>query len=73
MSACNYCTLRGIKARNKGKQVRVLYDATWGMGGCNVYVFPKGLKIANTLNEDDPQKKKYRVAWFQELPEKCVC
>jgi hypothetical protein len=37
MTPCNFCTLRRIKARNKGKKVE-LQSALGSLGGYDVYI-----------------------------------
>ena len=75
MSDCNYCSLQRIKrdARKDGLTVTVLRDAAWGMGGQNVYVHPKGVKIAKLPGGEDGERAKYRQSWFMELPDGCRC
>lgn len=38
MSECNFCSLRKIKARNKGKEIELKPDLVYKLGGYNVYV-----------------------------------
>jgi hypothetical protein len=75
LTTCNYCNLRSIRrhAKEQGLKVTVLNDARWGMGGCNVYVHPKSIKIREFRGGEDGARAKYRRAWFAELPERCCC
>jgi len=75
MANCNYCDLRIIKrnAKASGKSVTVLEDATWGLGGKNVYVHPPSVKIEDLPGGEDGERKQYRVAWFMSIPVQCVC
>jgi len=72
---CNWCLLRLIKRRAKAenKKVTILCDANWGLGGVNVYVYPKNVDIRKMKDGEDGAKKKYRTAWFQELSQSCCC
>jgi len=75
LTSCNYCSLQRIKARAKSenKKVTVLADSTWGLGGLNVYVHPKGIKIKDLIGGEDGERKKYRVSWFMALGNHCEC
>jgi hypothetical protein len=75
LTPCNYCNLNRIKRRAKenGMKVTVLNDARWGMGGSNVYVHPKGLKIEKLGGAEDGPREKYRVSWMMEIPSRCEC
>lgn len=75
MSICNYCILQSIKkqAKLKGYKVTILYDAKWGLGGVNVYVHPKSIKISDLSGGEDGERKQYRKAWMMEIPVYCCC
>lgn len=72
---CNYCDLVAIKsrARKEDKQVTVLADAEWGMGGMNIYLHSKDINIKNLPGGEDGDRGKYRVMWCKELPDQCAC
>lgn len=74
MSGCCYCSLQSIKRRAKeeGKEVTVVYNARWGMGGANVYVHPKGVNLEGVV-EDSPECKKYWVSWMMKITDRCAC
>jgi hypothetical protein len=81
MSNCNFCTLRTIKASAKKKHLKVTTQRGWH-NGIDVFVHPRDIKILPTASvfdhmdvgdEDDPQRKRYFVAWLMEVPDKCMC
>jgi hypothetical protein len=75
VTLCNYCSLKFIKNRAKrdGLKVTILRDATWGMGGVNVYVHPENVDIKALAGGEDGERSKYREAWFMELSKDCAC
>ena len=75
LTSCNYCNLNRIRrnAKAKGMNVTILSDACWGMGGENVYVHPKEIKIAKLPGGEDGLRSKYFVSWMQEIPHQCCC
>jgi hypothetical protein len=75
LTSCNYCNLERIKrdAWAKKQKVTVLADARWGMGGCNVYVHPKTVKIHKLEGGEDGPRKKYFVAWMMQITTHCAC
>ena len=71
LTSCNYCNLRGIKSRTlKGEKITILSDATWGMGGVNVYRHPRSVKIQKLSYK---ARQKYFVSWFMQLTTHCCC
>ena len=59
LTPCNYCTLEGIKRRNKGKKVKLRpakKEDKYFLGGYDVYI--------------DGEKS---GAWFMEVSDRCVC
>lgn len=72
---CNYCTLRKIKqdAKEKGTKVTILDDAKWGMGGFNIYVHNRKLKISDIPGGEDGDRAQYRAAWMMSIPKHCEC
>ena len=76
LTSCNYCNLKRIRAdhRGTGARIYVRYNAKWGLGGCNVYVIPKGIKAPKGgIKDDTPFHNEYSVSWFMELTNRCVC
>ena len=76
LTPCNHCSLKGIRARVKAagkKKVTVLQDAIWGMGGHNVYVHSKDVDISKLKGGEEGERRKYFVAWFMEIGERCGC
>ena len=75
LTSCNYCRLQRIKARAKkeGTNVTLLDDAKWGMGGVNVYIHPKEVKIKDISGGEDGDRKKYFACWFMALGDHCEC
>lgn len=75
LTPCNFCNLNRIKRRAKenGMKVTVLNDPRWGMGGSNVYVHPKGLKIEKLPGGEDGPRSKYFASWMMEIPARCNC
>ena len=74
-TTCNFCKLARIRrnAKEKRLKVTVLNDARWGMGGSNVYVHPKEVKIAKLPEGEDGLRSTYRVSWMMEIPNSCRC
>jgi len=65
LTSCNRCTLKLLRKRKSpGESIKVVEDKDSGMGGFNVYQFPKGHKIIHS---------KHFVAWLMEIPERCEC
>lgn len=78
LTPCNYCSLQRIKARAKQEKMKitVLSNATWGMGGYNIYKHPKNInirKLAKSNREDDKELNQYCVSWMMEIPDRCCC
>ena len=74
MATCNYCSFQQIKRLAKTKGLKITTEpAKWGMGGINVYLHPKNIKINDFGNDEDGRKGQYRVSWFMELPAHCTC
>jgi hypothetical protein len=74
MATCNFCNLRAIKNRAKktGMKVTVIYSTRMGhLGGKEIYVHPKNMKLGLNVSEDN--HKKYWVSWMMEIPESCTC
>ena len=72
---CNYCRLKSIEhdAKQKKMKVTILCDTKWGMGGFNVYIHPKDVKIAKLPGGEDGEREKYRRSWMQDIGEQCCC
>lgn len=72
LTPCNYCTLLRTKARAKkeGKVVTVIADTTTSLGGLNVYVHPKNVKIKELA---PIARETYGGVWFMALTDHCVC
>lgn len=75
LTRCDYCVLISIRAKAKtnNKRVTILYDADWGMGGANVYVYPKNIDIRKLSGGEKGGRKKYLAAWLMEIPKYCYC
>ena len=75
MGRCNYCKLKKIKedAKKRNKAVTVLADASWGVGGLNVYVHLPSVKINKLEGGEDGERAKYRWLWMKELGKHCSC
>jgi hypothetical protein len=54
-------------------KVTKLHDATWGMGGVNIYVHPKDVDISKLPGGEDGERAKYHESWYMELPKSCHC
>jgi len=61
MSECNYCTLKGIKARYKGTETKVY------VVGNTVYTVPEGKQL-----DTSPNSKQF-AAWLMDIPPYCCC
>jgi len=72
LTQCNYCSLKAMqkKAKACGKKITILQDATWGLDGGNVYLHDSKINMS-TLEYID--RKKYRIAWMQEIGKQCSC
>ncbi len=75
LTQCNYCSMLRIRSDAKAEKMRVtiLADARWGMGGINVYVHPRDVNIRKLEGSEDGARAKYRVSWFMQLTDHCVC
>jgi len=75
LTPCNFCNLNRIRLRAKasGMKVTILNDAHWGMGGSNIYVHPKEVKIAKLTGGENGARKEYFVSWMMEIPDRCQC
>jgi len=72
LTPCNYCTLLRIKARAKkeGKKVTILPNTSSQLGGLNVYVHPKEVKLKELALI---ARETYGGVWFWSLSDHCVC
>lgn len=75
LTTCNHCSLAAIRRRAKreGKKITILADATWGLGGVNVYVHPRNVDVKKLTAGDKGSRRKYFASWFMELTTHCVC
>ena len=75
LTSCNFCNLGRIRrdAKVKGMKVTILNDASWGMGGSNVYVHPKEIKIEKLDGGENGCRLEFRVSWMMEIPNRCQC
>ena len=67
---CNLCSFIDIKRRAKERGLKVTTIQGW-MGGTDVYVHPKTVNIKKLEGfniPDHPNRDKYFVAWFREIP-----
>ena len=76
MSQCNNCSLKSIRKGAKGTH-RVLLSylgANFGLGGVNVIMYPKDLKLPKkgTQARFDFEKEHLK-AWFMEMGDHCEC
>ena len=65
LTTCNYCTLKGMKARAKKMNTRIVVapgKASWG--GFDIHELKK--------KNDKPHDKNFRC-WFMGLTDSCVC
>jgi len=67
---CNFCKMQLIRKHAKEEKKIVTYESG-DMGGVDVFVHPKEVKIS--IRDNPVQRGKYFVAWFMELPERCCC
>jgi hypothetical protein len=75
LTRCNYCSLKAIKAQAKHdkNQVTLMAGRPTFKGlpnGVDVFVHPRGINIRAMPNVP---RQKYRVSWFMELSDHCVC
>lgn len=71
LTQCNYCTLQELKRRRKkGYRITILKAHVPGLGGLNVYVHPKEVKIDP---KDLKHKALYWQCWFMALGRRCEC
>lgn len=71
---CNHCALRHLRreAKTNGERVTVQNSTrSLGLGGVDVYVSPKGVKLARPISDVDHEK--YFRAWYMEVPDACMC
>jgi hypothetical protein len=69
LTQCNYCSLHAIRqrAQREKKKVTINPDVDYSLGGTNVYVHPKDVKITKDNHE------KYFVSWMMEVGDHCGC
>ncbi len=75
LTPCNYCTLKGIRARAIENDNHVyLHRKTWELGGIDIYVAPEGVALPQSgVGEGSEFHKQYWVCWFMKIPESCCC
>jgi len=83
MGQCNFCSLNSIKSKAKRREQTVKkMPATWGMGGLDIFIVPKHIKLveirtwkqpSDDLPNGDVNWERYHVAWFMELSDSCCC
>ena len=74
MGRCNYCNYQSIKRRAKQEGSRIYKRAaSWGLGGVNIYVVPKGDKLDTREDKEGNTISGQFGAWFMELPDSCHC
>lgn len=75
MNICSYCALK--KARKKAevdkKEVTVLNDTSWIVGGVNIYVHPPSVVIHDLPGGEDGERAVYRWSWFKQIEDHCTC
>ena len=71
LTICNYCRLQAMRRRAKedGKKITIRGgNPEQGLpAGIDIFVHPK------TFKNEDRFQIQYKVAWFMELTEGCVC
>ena len=74
LTTCNFCSLKDMK-RNMppGHRLVKRHNATWGMGGINIYVVPLDVEVPQVVVDGDEFHKAYWNRWFMELSTRCVC
>lgn len=72
LTRCNYCSMNIYKkrAKDKGYKLTVLKagSESLGLGGVNVYMHPKDVKI-----DTDDKRDEYFLCWFMEIGSRCGC
>jgi len=69
------CRMEQIRRDAKKKKMRVttLRDTEFKLGGVNVYVHPRDVKVTSASVRDPVIHDKYFVAWFMAFGAMCEC
>ena len=72
MSECNFCTYERLKKKlpKDHKITKIRSGFNGGLGGVDIYIHPKNVKLKELSDID---KKQYWKIWFMELPNRCAC
>ena len=75
MGDCNLCRMKQIRrdAKRNKMRVTVLHDTNFKLGGVNVYVHPRDVKITAAVVRDEAIHDKHFVAWFMAFGAMCEC
>ncbi|MCK4521384.1 MAG: hypothetical protein KAU20_02335 [Nanoarchaeota archaeon] len=82
LTTCNFCNLRGIRARYKGTGTRLYMRPSNFMGGTDIFAVPAGEKLPPREKMVSPCDKypngneaydKYHISWMMEIPSQCAC
>ncbi len=78
-TSCNYCNLKRIKQRAKEEDKVVVLKPSRFIGGTEVFVVPKGVKLpvykepSNEMPNGCEVYQKYHVSWLMEISKSCCC
>jgi hypothetical protein len=70
LTQCNYCGLQQTKRHAKEKGMKVTLFPSRFMGGTDVFVHPKDVKIKDQQGED---REKYLSSWMMKIGDRCEC
>lgn len=75
LTLCSYCLLKVIRksAKAKKKEVTIVADTAWGMGGLNVYVHPPSVVISKLEGGEDGERAVYHAARVKKIEDHCSC
>jgi len=73
MSECNLCSINRLKNKaKKENKILTMIPGTWGMGGMELYIHPKGID-KKLLNKDGDADNPYSVGWVMGISDSCEC
>ena len=70
LTQCNYCRLQRTKRDAKEKGMKITLLASNFMGGTDVFVHPKNVKIKDAQGKD---REKYLSSWMMAIGDRCEC
>jgi hypothetical protein len=69
LKICNFCNLQSYRRRavKEGKKIILLPAKGDSLGGTDVFMVPKDLKIVEKIPVE------YKISWMWEITDHCIC